>query len=633
MLLNEMQPFIERIQGAVLAFLIVVVTAHMSIAQEAAPKTSYERGWKAIRDQRYAEAERLFRVAVKEAESTEEEDVTLAKSLYGLASSLTEQRKYSEAEPLLKRALTLYTKLDGPLSDGVMMAFSQLEQVLQAEGKYDDAAVLFKQMISRTEKESGKNEIELGDYFAYLGILKQSECEFAEAELWFKRSLANTEYNVSKRKITEASLGTPFANLAAVNLHRGRYADAETLYKKALLLLETRRQQSFPQIAETLSHMSELYLIREKFELAVKYRRRSIDIYEAEFPAWHYTLAEQRRKLAIILEIQGNEEEASQLDDNAMKWLRFRPRWGVVPVAAAQPALRKAAKSFEGGDFVGAEHSLRIAIGFHEQTLGPEGGEVGKLYDEFANALEKQERTKESAVYRRRAERIRLIHKDGAARDGTAVGENPIPVKTREYFERAEALRVNRVNTLQGKIDGLKNGMANERGKFKAQNLKQLSVWEKSRDELRSLRIPTAPLPLPIDVGDIGFQEDLVDVFIWDSRTITAKMHTLESAKRNSRDILRFQVKSEAELGDGWEVKNEASQEFIVANVDTALISKSPRISVWPVKIMLRVVAEKPDAELLKRFPEERRKRIQDLVVLESVENPSEVEKYRKVFY
>ena len=605
----------------------------MSTAQESVRKTYNERGWKAIRNKQYVEAESLFQAAVKEAEANEAEDVTLAKSLFGLAFSLEEQRKYTEAEPVLTRSSTLFTNIDGPNSDGVTEVFNQHNNILQTQGKYDEAARLIKQQISSIEKQFGKNDLSVGYFFAELALLKSNECDFAEAESWFKKALANTEYNVSKRKTSDVSLGSCLCNLARVNYYQGRHVEAGLLNKRALGLLEKARNQSLAEIVIVLNDISNLNLALEKFDDALKYRRRSVKLLEEEFTTNHMFLAEYRRALAILLEIQGDTEEADKLDGDALKWLRSRRRWGTVTVAASQSALRKAEDCLESGDFCCAEHCFRCAIRFYENALGPEDGNVANLYDKMANAINKQGRSKESAVYRRRAERIRLIPKDVAARDGTAVGDNPIPLKIQEYFERAEALRVNRVNTLQGKIDGLKIGVASDREKFKAQSLKQLLVWEKSRDELNSLRLPTAPLPLPMSVGDIGFQEDLVDVFIWDERTISAKMYNLESAKKNKRDILCFQVKPNAELGDGWKVEIEAAREVIVANVDAASISKTPRLSAWPAKLMLRVAAEKPDVDLLKRFPEERRKRIQDLVVLEPVENPSDVEKYRKLFY
>ena len=67
-------------------------------------------GQEAYEQDRYTDAEKAWVAALKEAESFGPEDPRLATSLNNLAELYRTQGKYSEAEPLHKRAAAIYEK-------------------------------------------------------------------------------------------------------------------------------------------------------------------------------------------------------------------------------------------------------------------------------------------------------------------------------------------------------------------------------------------------------------------------------------------------------------------------------------------------------------------------------------------
>ena len=73
----------------------------------AAGETAYQAG-------RYAEAEKLFLAALKEAEEFGGQAPRLAVSLYNLAVVYRDLGSYAEAEPLFQRALLNFEKALGP---------------------------------------------------------------------------------------------------------------------------------------------------------------------------------------------------------------------------------------------------------------------------------------------------------------------------------------------------------------------------------------------------------------------------------------------------------------------------------------------------------------------------------------
>ena len=76
-----------------------------------AQDTDWERamseGMVAYQQGRYAEAERLFKAALEEAEKFESQDPRLAESLSALAELYSTQSQYAQAEPLYRRALAI----------------------------------------------------------------------------------------------------------------------------------------------------------------------------------------------------------------------------------------------------------------------------------------------------------------------------------------------------------------------------------------------------------------------------------------------------------------------------------------------------------------------------------------------
>ncbi len=75
---------------------------------------SNEAGVAASQQGKYAEAEKYYLAALKEAESFAPEDPRLAASLNNLATLYDTQGKYAEAEPLYQRSLAILEKALGP---------------------------------------------------------------------------------------------------------------------------------------------------------------------------------------------------------------------------------------------------------------------------------------------------------------------------------------------------------------------------------------------------------------------------------------------------------------------------------------------------------------------------------------
>ncbi len=103
----------------------------------------------------YAEAEKQWSAALKEAEGFGPQDTRLATSLNNLAVLYRAQGKYAEAESLLKRALAILEKALGPEHPRVATALNNLALVYKAQGRYTEAEPLQKRALAIFEKALG----------------------------------------------------------------------------------------------------------------------------------------------------------------------------------------------------------------------------------------------------------------------------------------------------------------------------------------------------------------------------------------------------------------------------------------------------------------------------------------------
>ena len=187
----------------------------------------------------------------------------------------------------------------------------------------------------------------------------------------------------------------------------------------------------------------------------------------------------------------------------------------------------------------------------------------------------------------------------------------------REYFERAETIRLSRLKSLEESIAELRFAVMNAAAGLKVQKQRELAIAEKAHAELKTLQPFNPPLPLPYAVGDIGFQETLSGVSIWNDTTVTATVNSISI--RYDKTVSAGAIRA------------------IVKGVDTKSIAKLKpdrnNQRTWPSKLFLRVIATSPDEETLKQFPEGRRQSMRDCVVLEPFPKTSDIEDFRERFY
>lgn len=126
-----------------------------ALGQDTVWNTYNDAGMQALKVAQYAKAERMLKLALREAELSGLSDTRVATSLNNLALLYGDQGKYDQAEPLYKRSLAISEKAFGPGHPNVATSLENLAVLLVATGRRAEADRLLKRA---TAIRSGKKE-------------------------------------------------------------------------------------------------------------------------------------------------------------------------------------------------------------------------------------------------------------------------------------------------------------------------------------------------------------------------------------------------------------------------------------------------------------------------------------------
>jgi len=148
---------------------------------------------------RYADAEPLARwaVSVRESDKNSRPNAVF-ESVYTLALIQTARNEYREAEELLKRSLDLQEKNLGRDHVNSQLLMNQLAIVYIAQEKYGEAELLYRRSIGIHERTTPDENLDLADtadqYAALLRRMKRDD----EADRWHARALTIRDTVITK---------------------------------------------------------------------------------------------------------------------------------------------------------------------------------------------------------------------------------------------------------------------------------------------------------------------------------------------------------------------------------------------------------------------------------------------------
>jgi len=180
----------------------------------------------------YAEAERSWSLALSDAENFGENDPRLVRSLLDLATLYQAQSKYSEAEPLFKRALAITETVAGHDNPRVAVILNNLGAVYHAQRQHWDAEAAYRRALAISINTYGPFHLSVATAFNNLAELCREQGRYLQAEPMYRYVLAVHEF----LDPTSISVAAVLNNLVFLLCARGRYYEAKELLQRALTL-------------------------------------------------------------------------------------------------------------------------------------------------------------------------------------------------------------------------------------------------------------------------------------------------------------------------------------------------------------------------------------------------------------
>jgi tetratricopeptide (TPR) repeat protein len=191
------------------------------------------------------------RKAVQDAEKSGKEDVRLGTSLTELGLAYSAQRQFTEAEPILQRAVAVKEKALGPEHPDFARALLDLGALYRLKNEHAKAEPPIRRAVSILEKALGPEHPEVAGNLTNLGGRLRDQGKFAEAEPILKRALTIREkiLRPDHPDVVRSLLG--LANLYA---DQQKYAEAEPLFQRCVRVLDDIKAYGtgYPNLPDTL---------------------------------------------------------------------------------------------------------------------------------------------------------------------------------------------------------------------------------------------------------------------------------------------------------------------------------------------------------------------------------------------
>jgi tetratricopeptide (TPR) repeat protein len=228
---------------------------------------------------RLAEAEPLMRRALTIDEASYCPDhPEVARDLNNLAGLLTTTNRLAEAEPLMRRALAIDEASYGKDHPNVAIRLNNLAQLLKATNRLVEAEPLMRRALAIDEASYGNDHPKVAIRLNNLALLLQATNRLVEAEPLMRRALAIDEASYGK---DHPNVAIRLNNLASLMYATNRLAEAEPLMRRALAIDEASYGMDHPNVAIVLNNLAQLLLDTNRLAEAEPLMRRMVEIFIA----------------------------------------------------------------------------------------------------------------------------------------------------------------------------------------------------------------------------------------------------------------------------------------------------------------------------------------------------------------
>jgi serine/threonine-protein kinase len=335
-------------------------------------------------------ADSLLGLAVERRTSLFGRDsVETADSLVALGLLRIDQEKLPEAEQLVRESLAA-TKRHVPRDDASLAKpTTALGRVLEERGSYDRAVPVLEEAVKLSA-----NGPELADSLNELASVHFYAGRFAQADTLFRRVLAMHRQLHGER---HPLLADDLINIGAVQQDLGYYQEAEKLERQALEINAAYFGGDHPQMAHNLTVLARTMVREERYDEAVEALEKALPIEERAY-------GPVSRQVASVLNELGNVAmKRSQFDAAEPRFRRmvdiYRAVYNNHHYLIGIALSNLAGVSLGRKDYGQAEHLYQQAIDVFAATLPPDHLNMGIAQIKLGRALVRDHRFREAEAH------------------------------------------------------------------------------------------------------------------------------------------------------------------------------------------------------------------------------------------
>jgi len=288
---------------------------------------------------------------------------------------------FEEAEATFREGLA---RLESLPADAVAkprsILLSNLGSVALKRRRVDEALTYVHEAIAASANLDGQSEwVRLA---ANLGAVLLDTGRYAEAQTHLARalSLAERRYGAEHPRLAAA-----LNNLGTVEKEMGDYSGAETHLQRALAITERVHGLVHPLVATFVRNLGDLYLELGDLDSAERHSTRALEVCEQRHGAEHPETATACNNLGLVLQTRGRLSDARALFERSID---FQIKaYGAEHPGLAMP-LNNLARILETeGDLGRARATFERALRLVEESRGPSHPEVASVVNNLGALL------------------------------------------------------------------------------------------------------------------------------------------------------------------------------------------------------------------------------------------------------
>lgn len=293
----------------------VSLTVIVSFAQERSWEEMNSRATQLQMQGRYLEAGDLFQSALKLLGESSVNDPRVAVALNNLASVCQDLGKNLEAERLYLRAVARMETAYGKDHPSLATPLGNLAAMYAELGQGQSAERLGRRIMALRFDE-GANQGDLAKGLQIIGGAYLVQLRYAEAEPLYRQAVSIWEKD---GKWLNVAVG--LNNLSTICVQTQRLAEASSLLKRALGILESELPPDHPELVRPLTNLAVVYLKLKQQKEAEGLLLRALAIAESRFGPRHELYGKVLLYYGLALRQGKHTREAKHVEELAQEIL------------------------------------------------------------------------------------------------------------------------------------------------------------------------------------------------------------------------------------------------------------------------------------------------------------------------